>query len=272
MELSRTRTLEGSRHSSLKPLARWGTALAASAALAVSFAPSASAADATDGTLTWGVKQSFRSYVVGPIASGEITTSDGATQADGNGEFDFSSGTGTVDDDGSADLSFSGTVNFYGHDGELDVDLGNPTLSLESDGTGELSVDYVSPEGDESTVVIADVEDAELDVSGDTATLEGASATLTADGVDVFSYQGSGFYEEGTELDALSAEVSLGEGAGGGDDDSDDGAGDDDGADDGAGDDAGEDDGTEVPAPEDPGTDDGTDEPVNGPVVETDIV
>ncbi len=287
MEISRTYAREGSRLSSPRSIARWGTALAASAALAASFAQSATAADAGDGTLTWGVKQSFRNYVGSPIAQGTITAGDGATQVD-SGEFEFSSGTGTVEDDGSAEVSFSGSVHFEGHHGELDVTLANPTLTLDADGSGALTVDHSTPEGSQE-VTIADITDAELDVSGDTATLEEAGATLAADGVDVFSYMGSPFYSEGDELDPVSAEISLeddsddGSGDGGGDDGSDDDNGSDDGsgADDGTGDDSGSDD----PGTDDDGADagsgddatddagDGDDEaPVTGPVIETDVV
>lgn len=73
-----------------------------SAAPSTSADPSESAPEApaqgdmADGTLDWGVKQSFRSYVVGTVAKGEITTSDGASQASGNGAFTFVDATGST--------------------------------------------------------------------------------------------------------------------------------------------------------------------------------
>ena len=271
MEMSRTRAPESSRHASPRSIARWGTALAASAALAVSFAPSATAADAGDGTLTWGVKQSFRNYVGSPIAQGTITADSGATQTD-SGEFEFSSGTGTVEEDGSAEVSFSGSVNFEGHHGDLDVTLTEPTLSLDADGTGTLTVTHTTPDGT-AEVTIADISEADLVVDGESATLEEAEAELTAEGTEVFSYNGSPFYPEGEALDPVSADISLTDGSG--DDGSDDGSDGsdgseegDDGSDDSTDDDAGDDSGTDD-ADDDNGTDDGA---VTGPVIETDVV
>lgn len=83
-------------------------AAVAAAALAVPVgaatqANAAADATASDGTLTWGVKQSFRSYIAGPIANGEITTGSGASQLS-SGEFEFTSATGTVEDDGSGEV------------------------------------------------------------------------------------------------------------------------------------------------------------------------
>nr|MCL7021349.1 HtaA domain-containing protein [Vibrio vulnificus] len=42
--------------------------------------PGATAFDLVDGTLDWGVKNSFNRYISGPIAGGTITTDDGAEQ------------------------------------------------------------------------------------------------------------------------------------------------------------------------------------------------
>ncbi|WP_420855623.1 HtaA domain-containing protein, partial [Streptomyces kanamyceticus] len=41
-----------------------------------------------NGTLDWGLKESFRKYVAG-IAHGTIEATDGAKQAEGNGVFTF---------------------------------------------------------------------------------------------------------------------------------------------------------------------------------------
>ena len=83
----------------------------------------------TDASLTWGFKETFRSYISGTIANGEWTVADGATYetpdfgwADGVGSFDPSTGEGTI--------SFDGSIRFTGHGGVLDTTVSNPQLRL----------------------------------------------------------------------------------------------------------------------------------------------
>ena len=53
----------------------------------------AEAVPITGGALTWGVKASFRNYVQGPIALGNIQTHDGASKnPDGTFNFPFTAG------------------------------------------------------------------------------------------------------------------------------------------------------------------------------------
>lgn len=254
-------------------------AAVAAAALAVPVgaatqANAAADATASDGTLTWGVKQSFRSYIAGPIASGEITTSGGASQLS-SGEFEFTSATGTVEDDGSGEVDYSGSVAFYGHDGDLDFTIADPQLTLGADGTGTLDVTYTDADGATSEVNIADVSGGAFSVSGDEATVTDLSTTLAEEGVTVFSYNGNGFYPEGEALDPLSSTVALGA------DTTDDTTDDDTTDDDATGDDTTSDDATDDSgagsgdATDDGAADTGTgsgDSGVSGPVVETDIV
>ncbi|GAB3108258.1 hypothetical protein GCM10027055_04960 [Janibacter alkaliphilus] len=282
-------------------------AAVAAAALAVPVgaatqANAAADATASDGTLTWGVKQSFRSYIAGPIANGEITTGSGASQLS-SGEFEFTSATGTVEDDGSGEVDYSGSVAFYGHDGELDFTIADPQLTLGADGTGTLDVTYTDADGATSEVNIADVSGGAFSVSGDEATVTDLSTTLAEEGVTVFSYNGNGFYPEGEALDPLSSTVALGADTpddttdddttddttdDATDDTTDDATGDDATGDDTTGDDTTGDDATGDDATDDGGagsgdaTDDGAagsgsgtgsdDSGVSGPVVETDIV
>lgn len=68
-----------------------------------------------DGTLNWGVKERFRSYVVGPIAHGKVETSGGAT-ASGDG-YRFGRATGEVDaEKNTLTAAFQGKVRFLGHE------------------------------------------------------------------------------------------------------------------------------------------------------------
>lgn len=196
--------------------ARWAIALAAVAVLLLPLASGSSAAAVTDrqveaGSLTWGAKESFRTYVTGFIAQGEITTGDGASQAADNGPFTFTGGTGTVRTDGGADLTFDGSVTFFGHHGDLDVTMADPELTLDATGAGHLAVQHTL-EGTTTSVDIADVSGADIAVDGDTATLQDATVTLTEEGRAVFSMDGtagSSFYTAGDELDPVSIEVAL---------------------------------------------------------------
>ncbi|WP_199552706.1 HtaA domain-containing protein [Streptomyces sp. N35] len=135
---------------------RRSIALAASAATALTLGAtslamtSASAAERPlkDYTLTWGVKESYRGYVTG-MAGGTITTADGASQAEKNGEFTFTGGTGTYDSDAhTVKLSFKGSVTFKGelHKFEtkltdLQFDSAKKTLTADVTRDGKLTED-----------------------------------------------------------------------------------------------------------------------------------
>jgi len=149
----------------------------------------------TGGDADWGVKESYRDYVTGPIAGGEITLIDPATEnADGTYHFPDASGTFTAETC-AIDAAFAGGVNFYGHDGQMDLDVADLSvtsadgaLALYSGGTH-----------------IADVAVTELAVTDGQIIVDGAAAAVAADGVDFFG----GFYTEGTALDPVSFTVQI---------------------------------------------------------------
>lgn len=182
-----------------------------------SAAPSATPSIA-DGTLGWGVKESFRAYVVGSVANGEITTSGGASQAADNGVFTFVDATGEYDtDEDTLSATFEGAVNFKGHEGEgedggygLDLTLSDARMSLD-EGSGELTADVTSLGEKTEDVVLADLKAAKSDLtaSDDVITVDDVAATLTAAGAEAFG----GFYTEGTELDTVDLAVALTDGA-----------------------------------------------------------
>ncbi|MFA3874195.1 HtaA domain-containing protein [Streptomyces sp. MMCC 100] len=163
-----------------------------------------------DGTLGWGVKESFRSYVVGNIAKGKVTVSGGATQAAGNGAFTFKDATGTYDTDADKlTATFEGAVNFKGHEsgGEygLDLTLSNLKATLDG-GTGTLSADVNSLGARTEGVVLADLkaESGDLRAAENVITVDGIAATVTEAGAEVF-----GNYPAGTALDAVDLSVAL---------------------------------------------------------------
>lgn len=153
----------------------------------------------TKGSLSWGVKASFRSYVAGPIAHGTITTTGATTSG---GAFVFPQSGASQLSDGTGTVSYSGSVRFTGHDGVLDLRLSDPQVRVDSATSGTLLVRVNG-----STVAFA----ALALGSGSTSTdatgairYSGVPATLTAAGASAFTYQGSGFYPAGTPLDPVS--------------------------------------------------------------------
>lgn len=170
------------------------------------------------GRLDWGVKASFQHYVTGPVAEGGWTLAGGAGTV-GDSQFRFHSATGSYDPaDGALRAGFSGEVRFTGHakpDGtkELDLTIGNPTVSISAGGSGALHADLRGKaKGSGKVTVGTQVRLASLDLSGvdmrgggTPVTLTNVPATLTAEGAKSFA----GYYPAGTALDpvSLSADV-----------------------------------------------------------------
>jgi hypothetical protein len=153
----------------------------------------------TAGSLNWGVKASFRSYVTGPIAHGAITTS-GVSTSGGSfvfpqaGDAQFANGTGSV--------SYSGSVRFTGHAGVLDLRLSDPQVRIDSATSGTLLVRVNGG---------SRVPFATLALASGTRTTDatgairyaGVPATITPAGASAFSLEGSTFYPAGTALDPV---------------------------------------------------------------------
>ncbi|BDZ39107.1 HtaA domain-containing protein [Microbacterium suwonense] len=163
------------------------------------------------GTMTWGVKESFRSYISGSIAKGSWEATAGATYetpsftfAGASGEIDAATGAGTI--------AFAGTVHFTGHGGVLDMTLASPSIVIAEDGTATLQLDVRST--DTSGAPAVDEKQAEVgalgepivvDASAGTAAVADAPAVLTDAGAPAFG----GFYEAGDELDPVTVDVQL---------------------------------------------------------------
>ncbi|MDI9834428.1 HtaA domain-containing protein [Streptomyces sp. KAU_LT] len=164
-----------------------------------------------DGTLGWGVKQSFRAYVVGPVADGTITATEGARQASGNGAFTFTRATGTYDTEaGTLSASFDGAVTFKGHeeDGKYGLDLTFSGLKVTLDGdSGRLTADVTSLGEKSEDVVLAELKakSPALKADGDVITVAGIDATLSEAGAKAFG----GFYTAGSALDPVNLSVAL---------------------------------------------------------------
>lgn len=167
-----------------------------------------------DGAMTWGVKDSFRNYIQGNIAKGQITVKDGAKLVGGN--LQYPSSASSITSDTAGVIRFGGTVNFTGHNGILDLTFSDIAMHINGR-SAEITVDYSSRkyEGMQSTepgpietgsdVVIAKVAlNSAPNFSKDSVNLAG-TATLTQSGVAAFG----GFYDAGTQLDNTAGTLSL---------------------------------------------------------------
>lgn len=151
------------------------------------------------GSLTWGVKASFRSYIVSPTAKGSISLSGASTSG---GAFVF--GQSSADwnaDAGTGSAGYSGAVRFTGHSGVLDLTLANPAITVTSPSSATLSISVNGSRITIGTVNLA--AGTKSPVTGGVA-YSGVPVTLTGAGAAVFSYGSSQFYAPGTAMDPVS--------------------------------------------------------------------
>ena len=157
-------------------------------------------ARAVDGaTLSWGVKESFVSYVNGPIAKGSASIAWGS----GSGAFNTEEGIGRV--------AFGGAASFTGHAGLLDLTISNPVIQVTGAYTASLSAyvqstGYAGSPSVDGRVVLATLALPTATTGGGVIAWEDAAATLTADGAAAFG----GFYTAGESLDSVSFSFPLG--------------------------------------------------------------
>lgn len=178
---------------------------------AIQPAEDAAACTVTDGTLTWGVKESFRSYISGSIANGSWEATDGATYE--TPHFTWTGGTGEIDPaTGTGSVSFTGTVHFTGHDGVLDLTLANPTLDFEGDGVATLLLDARSTDLEGELALDVDQEwvgdvvaPSSLEPVDERLAIDAMDTTLTNSGVKAFAE----FYDAGATLDRLAIDLAL---------------------------------------------------------------
>lgn len=167
------------------------------------------------GSLTWGFKESFRSYVSGTIARGSWQPSGGATYE--TPLFSWPAAAGSVDPaTGHGTVSFEGAVTFTGHDGLLETTIADPTLVLDEGGvrllldvTGVTMEDAMAGGGQPETVeqvpfVVLDVAAAPVEVDGTGLRATDAPSAITDEGFGTFPN-----YEPGTPFDAVSFAVDL---------------------------------------------------------------
>ena len=159
-----------------------------------------------EGSLQWGVRESFRKYVVGPIANGKITPSSGAKQISGNGVFTFpQAARGSKWNGATGQIQYAGNVNFYGHSGVMDVTLSNPIIVVENARSAKVQTHF---NGKTITIGNIDLSGAKMSsLQGDAVQYQNAPVTLHSEGVAFFAHNGEGFYNAGDKLDAITFTV-----------------------------------------------------------------
>jgi hypothetical protein len=186
------------------------SALGVVALLSLSSAPVALLAEGEcqvlESEITWGFKESFRSYISGAIALGQWTTSGDVDYT--TPVFIVSGGEGALAPDrSSGSVAFEGELLFEGHGGILRTSLGDPTLTLQGPRQATLVFDVTGDTMDMVSVSTDDVEfvtlewsagDESLDIATGEWVVTGAKATLTTAGSNAF-----GTYPAGEEFDPL---------------------------------------------------------------------
>ncbi|WP_399924666.1 HtaA domain-containing protein [Streptomyces kanamyceticus] len=161
-----------------------------------------------DGTLDWGLKESFRKYVAG-MAHGTIEATDGAKQAADNGVFTFTGGTGTYDTGTHATATaFKGAVRFASTAHRFDIKIADVKVRTEGK-AGAIQADVTLNGATQN-----DIDLAALDLSavrpgqgeGGAMTFKDIPTTLTADGAKAFN----GMYQAGDKLDPATLTVKAG--------------------------------------------------------------
>jgi hypothetical protein len=185
------------------------------AAVVVTGGAAAPASAVTDCTvaaddLTWGFKESFRSYISGTIANGEWTVADGANYT--TPDFSWAGGSGTFDGATSTgQLDFSGSITFTGHGGILNTTVANPSIRFDDAGTAVVIVDVSGTTQQGDAVDAQDVEFVTVDLASSTVssansvlTFAQAPTALTAEGAAAF-----GTYEAGEAFDPVTINLTV---------------------------------------------------------------
>lgn len=193
-----------------------GLVTATVALLAAPVVPSASAAstacEVTGATMTWGFKESFRSYISSSIANGEWTTGDGASYA--TPSFMFTGGSGTYDPtSATGSVALPGTISFTGHGGLLQTSVAHPTVSFTGPGTAQLLLDVSTVPmdqamaGDTTVHTATQVPFVSLDLSGASVTDDAGALTITGTGLPTTmtaeGFEAFGSYDAGTPFDPM---------------------------------------------------------------------
>ncbi|MCR2808218.1 MULTISPECIES: HtaA domain-containing protein [unclassified Microbacterium] len=199
--------------------------LLAAAAVAVGPAAASEAATPTDDAcevsaaeVSWGFKESFRSYISGTIADGTWEVTGGAGYQTPN--FTWTGGTGWYDPDTqTGSVAFPGGIRFTGHGGLLDTTFRDPTLEFTGPGAARVHLDVSGVSMEEALAggtaadsvsqvpfIDVDLTTATIDASRDGVTIAAAAAptAITPEGFAAFAN-----YEAGSAFDPITITVTA---------------------------------------------------------------
>ncbi|MFB7290610.1 HtaA domain-containing protein [Actinacidiphila glaucinigra] len=176
------------------------------------------------GSLTWGFKKSFRSYVGGPTGN-SITADDGlkilakdlavaGRNATGSYQWPFESSSAyTSPDDFTVQYAGRVTYSYPAH--FFKVAIAEPRLVVRgTTGTlyADVSLTVSAPDAEPTTDARSDVALASLDLSGGTADNGASGVTRTVrtaiQDTKAFTFNGSSFYQKGQRLDDATVHLS----------------------------------------------------------------
>lgn len=160
--------------------------------------PNAAAEPVCEGSISWGVKESFRKYIKGPIARGDYQALGTATSNDA-GVFTFPISTGDTD----KSIDSTGGATFTGHAGKLNTALENIQLTMKDTTTGVLNIKTTSNKADGTPALEPGTIVTFADVTFDTPLKNGEANVGTVTITEAGSNALAGFYGAGTELDNL---------------------------------------------------------------------
>ncbi|MFD5623055.1 HtaA domain-containing protein [Streptomyces yangpuensis] len=160
-----------------------------------------------NGKLTWGVKESFRRYVLG---AGSITPAGGAAK---NGDlFDFAFGKGELDvKKQKLNASFEGNLRFQHPAHGIDMTFANPRVDA-TGRTGTLYLDVKNAAGSRTGVAFATLDLSKTDyrTKNGVLALNAVPAAFTADGAAAFANETTGsMYRAGDPIDPLTLSVAV---------------------------------------------------------------
>ncbi|MEU9378685.1 HtaA domain-containing protein [Streptomyces sp. NPDC048255] len=170
-------------------------------------APADGAQKVLKASLTWGVKESFRTYVLG---AGSITPGGGAVK--NGGLYDFALAKGELDAaKQKLNVSFEGSLRFQYAGHGIDMSFANPRV--ESAGkSGTLYVDVKNASGSKTAVPFAtlDLSKTDYKAKGGLLALNAVPAAFTEQGAEAFANDTTGsLYKAGDALDPLTFSVAV---------------------------------------------------------------
>ena len=190
--------------------------------------PAACTSEVTAGTGSWAIKESYLSYIFKPVTRGEIFATNGASIADPKkGPFTFTVDPqrSTIESVSKGVIGLNGDIVIHGHkkaeQWELDQQLSD--LKVVIDGNkGQIMADYISakyPNPDGAAAPFTADDAVIATVTWDTAPSLTSGKIDVTDAPVVLTDKGAselfaGFYSAGQELAPLSLDVTLGNGCG----------------------------------------------------------